>query len=287
MGKIIVQSKAKVNLSLDILGVRDNGYHEVLMIIQTIPLYDMISITTEKSTTPSIEVISNKTTLPTDSKNHAYKAAKLLMDKVGITDRIQINIKKRIPIGGGLGGGSANAASVLKGLNKLYKLGISIEDLADMSKVIGSDVPAQVYGGCVLAKGTGTDVSPLPSLKNGYMLLVNPGVFVSTEKVYHSYDSMNIPKDAHPDTDFLINCLKQGDFHSFAKNMKNVLEYPVLESKSKIRNLKQEMMQTGALGTMMTGSGSSIFSLFDDVKKAYDALYHFRNQHYFAVLINF
>ncbi len=286
MGIIVVKSKAKVNLSLDILGLRDDGYHEVLMIVQTIPLYDMITITTEKSTAAAVELACNKKTLPTDSRNLAYKAAKMLMDKAGINDRIQINIKKRIPIGGGLGGGSSNAAAVLKGLNALYNLGMSTEELADMSKALGSDVPALVYGGCVLAKGTGTDVTPLPPLKKGYMLLVNPGVFVSTEKVYQKYDTMHIPKDAHPDTNQLIKFLRQGDLHAFAKNMKNVLEHPVLESKSKVRNLKQEMMQTGALGTMMTGSGSSIFSLFDDIKKAYAALEHFRKQHYFAVLIN-
>jgi 4-diphosphocytidyl-2-C-methyl-D-erythritol kinase len=286
MGNIIVKSKAKVNLSLDILGTRNDGYHEVLMIVQTIPLYDMITISTEKSDTPSIELTCNKKTLPTDSRNLAYKAAEMLMNKAGITDKVKININTRIPVGGGLGGGSSKAASVLTGLNTLYKLGFSTEQLAEMSKPLGSDVPALVYGGCVLAKGTGTEVSPLPPLNKGYMLVVNPGVFVSTEKVYGKYDTMHIPKEAHPDTDLLIKLLKQGDLHAFARNMKNVLEYPVLDSKSKIKKLKQEMMQTGALGTMMTGSGSSIFSLFDDIKEAYAALEHFRKQHYFAVLIN-
>lgn len=286
MGEIVVKSEAKVNLSLDILGTRADGYHEVEMIIQTIPLYDMITICTEKSDKPSIILSCNKATLPNDSKNLAYRAAELLMDKAGIKDCINISINKRIPIGGGLGGGSSNAAAVLNGLNKLYKLGITKEKLAEMGKVLGSDVPALIHGGCVLAKGTGTELSPLPPLNKGFMLLVNPGVFVSTERTYKLYDEMDIPECAHPDNKLLINALRKGDLNTFARNMKNVLEYPVLSSKAKVQQLKNELLNTECLGAMMSGSGSSVFALYDNIKKAYSALEHFRKQHYFAVLIN-
>ncbi len=285
MNSITLKSEAKVNFSLDILGKKDGGYHEVLLIMQTIPLYDVITIKKEKSTVPSVKINCSKKSIPVDNKNLAYKAAVMLMEHADIKDSITIDIQKRIPIGGGLGGGSSNAAAVFNGINSLYNLGYSKEKLADISKSIGSDIPGLIYGGCVLAKGTGTEVSQLTPLKNGFLLLVNPGISISTEKIYKKYDSMEIPEEAHPDTNLLIKSLEKGDLYTLAKNMKNVLEYPVMDSKPNVKNLKIELYSTNCLGALMSGSGSSVFAIYNNKKEAHNALDYFRNQHYFSVLV--
>lgn len=284
MDKIIVKSKAKVNLSLDILGLREDGYHEVKMIIQTIPLYDLMTIEREKSNHPEIEISSSLKSLVVDERNHAYKACKKIMEEAGIKDKIKIHIRKTIPMGGGVGGSSANAATVFTAINKLYKLGYSKEELSQMSRPIGSDVAAQIYGGCVLAEGRGTDLRPITPLRGVFMLLVNPQVYTSTRKVYSDFDKMLIPEDAHPNIDEIIELIRTRQIKEFARKMKNVLEIPVFENKEKIKILKDEMKKP-ALGAMMTGSGSSVFSLYEDESLASKMSNYYRQKGFFAILM--
>lgn len=285
MDKIIVKSEAKVNLSLDILGLRDDGYHEVKMIIQTIPLYDLITIEREKSSQPEIEITSSVKSLATNEKNHAYRACQKIMEEAGIKDRIKIHIRKTIPIGGGLGGSSANAATVFKSINTLYELNYSKEELALMSRTIGSDVAAQIYGGCVLAEGRGTDLRPIAPLKDVYMLIVNPRIYISTKKAYKDYDKIQIPDNARPNIDHIIKHLEENKVKKFAKEMKNVLEIPVFSKKEKIKSLKESLKEAPSLGAMMTGSGSSLFSLYEEESQALKKLAAFRKKKYFAVLL--
>lgn len=290
----MVIANAKVNLSIDVLGVRpEDGYHLVRMIMQQIPLHDRLfffigkkaDILPETTQIDSqISLACNSKRLPLNEKNLVYKAAKLILADQNISDPISIYIEKHIPAGGGLGGGSADAAGVLLGLNKIFALGKTIPELHEYGKKLGSDVPFMISGGAGLAEGTGTDLTPLPPLKKGYLLLVNPNIFLSTELVYKTLDEMNVPQESHPDTDLLLKALSQQDFYTFAKNMKNVLEIPAFKIKPEVGQLKEDILQRGATGAMMSGSGATVFGLYDDEEKAKNAMTHYREQRFFSTV---
>ena len=288
----MVLANAKVNLSIDVLGVRpDNGYHIVKMIMQQIPLHDrLFFFIGEKAQyfpnkTPidnQISLACNTRRLPLNEKNLVYKAARLLLDDYKITDPVTVYIDKHIPSGGGLGGGSADAAAVLKAINKIFVLGLNNSQLHEYGKKLGSDVPFMIDGGAGLAEGTGTDLSSLTSLKKGYLLLVNPNIFLSTELVYKTLDEMDLPEEAHPDTDLLLKALEEQDFYTFAKNMKNVLEVPAFKLQPDVGLLKQDIAQRGAVGAMMSGSGATVFGLYDDENKAKEAMAYYRSRKFFS-----
>ncbi len=290
-GEMVV-ANAKVNLSIDVLGVRpEDGYHLVKMIMQQIPLHDRLfffvgekaDILPDTTAIDSqISLACNSRRLPLNEKNLVYKAAKLILDQHGITDPLSIYIEKHIPAGGGLGGGSADAAGVLLGLNRIFSFSHTLPELYDFGKKLGSDVPFMISGGAGLAEGTGTDLTRLNPLRKGYLLLVNPNIFLSTELVYKTLDEMDVPPEAHPDTDLLLDALKNQDFYTFVKNMKNVLELPAFKIKPEIGALKNDILQRGAVGAMMSGSGATVFGLYDNQQKAWEAMSYYRSQNFFS-----
>lgn len=292
-GKLSI-ANAKINLSIDVLGIKpENGYHLVEMIMQQIPLYDRIFFFLGRNadilpnTTPIDEQISlacNARRLPLNEKNLVYKAAQLMTERYGINDKMSIYIEKHIPSGGGLGGGSADGAAVLRGLNSLYTLGATMDELEEIAKGLGSDVPFMIRGGAALAQGTGTDLSKLRPMKKGWLLLVNPNIFLSTEKVYKALDETEIPADAHPDTKLLINALETQDLHLFAANMKNVLELAAFQLCPQIGALKESILEQGAIGAMMSGSGATVFGIFEEEAAAKKAMDFYREQRMFSTV---
>ncbi|GAB6085625.1 4-(cytidine 5'-diphospho)-2-C-methyl-D-erythritol kinase [Alkaliphilus crotonatoxidans] len=271
MQRIQLKSRAKINLSLDVLSKRPDGYHEVQMIMQQIDLFDTITITERKDN--DITVRSNCEYIPKDSGNIAYQAAQILRRQFEIQQGVDIYIEKNIPVAAGLAGGSSNAAAVLKGLNRLWRLGLTTEDMMKMGVKIGADVPFCVLGGAAYGTGIGEELTPIEGLKNLWMVIAKPAISVSTAEVY---GQLNLSKmKDRPDTMMLLNFIECGDVVGLAKNMKNVLE-TVTESKYPIiKEIKSKMMEYNALGSMMTGSGPTVFGIyksFERAKSAYENL---------------
>ncbi len=293
-GKLAL-ANAKINLSIDVLGIRESdGYHLVRMIMQQIPLYDRLFfflgedgklLPESTRIDDNISLACNMRKLPLNEKNLVYRAARQLFDLFKETfeyEKLTIYIEKHIPSGGGLGGGSADGAAVLRAINNIYTLGMSLDQLEEQAKKLGSDVPFMIRGGAGLAEGTGTDLSKLRPLKKGTLLLVNPNKFLSTERVYATLDAMEIPASAHPDTELLIHALEAQDLRLFAENMKNVLEEASIRLCPQIGELKADILAAGALGAMMSGSGSTVFGLFEDPELAQEAMKTFRSRGLFA-----
>ncbi len=266
MDRIDVVSNAKINLTLDVLKKRDDGYHELKMIMQTVSLCDCINI---KKTEKGIWLKSNLKYLPTDRRNIAYAAAELFLEKAGITDGIAINMKKNIPVAAGLAGGSGNAAAVLTGLNKMYDNPFGQKELLEMGGQLGSDVPFCIMGGCALCEGRGEVLTPLPDLPVTTFLLVKPPIHISTAAVYGNLRADKLTE--HPDTDGAIEAIRNGDKDALAVRMFNVLETVTARENKIIGKLKQEMIELGAVGSVMSGSGPTVIGLFKDKKLANDA----------------
>ncbi len=266
MDELNVKAFAKINLSLDVLGTLPNGYHEVKMVMQTVSLYDSVEL---KKRDEGITLGCSLKFLPTNSDNLAYRAAQSFFDETGIKGGCDIYLKKHIPVGAGLAGGSSNAAAVLTGLNKLYNARLSQDKLCEMGAGLGADVPYCIIGGTRLAEGIGEKLSPLPPLPECYIVLVKPAFSISTKWVYENIDSC--PDIVHPPTDNLIKALHNEDIHSICNNMGNVLEdvsiahYPILTS------VKEDLISLGAIGSQMSGSGPTVFGIFDDAEKAENA----------------
>ena len=248
MNQLELKALAKINLGLDVLGKRENGYHDVRMIMQSIYLYDTIRI--EKTgADEGISLCSNLSYLPSDGNNIAYKAAQLLKEEFGIREGVRITLDKHIPVAAGLAGGSSNAAAVLFGMNRMFRLGLSQKELMDRGVKLGADVPYCIMRGTVLAEGIGEELTRLPAMPKCTVLIAKPPVSVSTKTVYEALDAEEIPK--HPDIDGIIKGLEEGDLRQIACSMGNVL-------------IKQEMLEAGAIGAMMSGSGPTVFGLFEN-----------------------
>ena len=261
---VTLKALAKINLGLDVLGKRENGYHDVRMVMQTIYLYD--NVTMEKTEEAGIQLECNLFYLPVDESNIAYKAAKLLMDEFDIKEGVHIVLDKHIPVAAGLAGGSANAAAVLVGMNRLFSLGLTQEELMERGVSLGADVPYCVMRGTVLAEGIGEVLTPLPPLPKCCVLIAKPGISVSTKTVYEKLDSQEI--EEHPDIDGILEGLKQGDLLKVASSMGNVLETVTIGDYPVIEQIKDVMKEAGALNAMMSGSGPTVFGIFDDRSKA-------------------
>lgn len=259
MNQIELKALAKINLGLDVLGRRDNGYHDVSMIMQTIYLYDTVRI--EKTFGPGIQVMTNLSFLPVNEDNIAYKAAKLLIEEFGIENGVKIVLHKHIPVAAGLAGGSSNAAAVLFGMNRLFRLGLSQEELMERGVTLGADVPYCIMRGTVLAEGIGEKLRRLPPMPKCTVLIAKPPVSVSTKAVYEALDSKAIGQ--HPDIQGIIDGLEQKSLLKIASSMGNVLESVTIPMCPVIETIKQEMMSGGALGAMMSGSGPTVFGLFE------------------------
>lgn len=264
MKEIKLRALAKINLGLDVVRKREDGYHEVRMIMQTIRLYDQIRLTiTEK---PGIFVKTNLFYLPVNEDNLVYKSAKILKDEFGIKKGIAIDLKKFIPVAAGMAGGSSDAAAVLVGMNRLFSLGLSKEELMKRGVGIGADVPYCIMRGTALAEGIGEILTPLPPMQGCHVLIAKPGIHVSTKFVYSALKANELKE--HPDIDGQIKALEAGDLRQLAQKMGNVLETVTMPEYPVIGEIKKVMMAGGAIGAMMSGSGPTVFGLFEDEKKA-------------------
>ncbi len=284
---ISLKALAKINLGLDVVRRREDGYHEVRMIMQTIQLYDRLDI--KRTQEPGIQIQTNLSFLPVNENNLIYKAAKLLMDEFSITDGVSVKLDKRIPVAAGMAGGSTDAAAMLIGVNRLFSLGLTKRQLMERGVQIGADVPYCIMRGTALAEGIGEALSPLPPMVKCPVLIAKPSISVSTKFVYQNLklDDTTI----HPDIDRLIDDIKAKNLHDIAAHMGNVLETVTIPNYPVIDEIKKHMLSNGAVGAMMSGSGTTVFGLFDDedtAKKAYKAMRssHLARQVYLTSVYN-
>lgn len=260
MKKIEKKAYAKINLSLDVLKKREDNYHDLSMIMQKIELHDKLII--EETLDKKIVIFSNNKNIPLDSKNIVYKISYTIIKKFKIEKGLKIYIEKNIPIASGLAGGSTDAATTLKILNEMWNLNLSINEMVDISKNIGADIPFFFYDNTALAEGIGEKITPLTSFTDRYILLVNPGISIDTGFVYSKLELNS--KLFHPDNGKLINYIKNGDTLGLAENMINVLESVTAKKFPVIEEIKKELKDKNALGSMMSGSGATVFGIFDN-----------------------
>ncbi|ROR23631.1 4-diphosphocytidyl-2-C-methyl-D-erythritol kinase [Mobilisporobacter senegalensis] len=272
MNVIKLRAYAKINLGLDVVGKREDGYHEVRMIMQTINLYDQISM--KKISDSGIYLKTNLHYLPVNEKNLVYRAAKLLKDEFNIKHGVDIKLDKRIPVAAGMAGGSSDAAAALVGMNKLFNLGLSKKELMERGVKLGADVPYCILRGTALSEGIGEILTPLAPAPECYVLIAKPGINVSTKFVYGNLNITEIKE--HPDIDGMIDNISNGDLYGLTNKLGNVLETVTIKEHPVIDTIKQEMIKYGALGSIMSGSGPTVFGLFDNKKKAQEAFYHMK-----------
>lgn len=270
MERIRVKARSKINLSLDIKGLMDNGYHEVEMIMQSINLYDRIFITKKQD---GFSMSSSSSDVPLDGRNIIYKTWALMKERFMIESGIDVFLEKNIPIAAGMAGGSADSAAMIMGINELFDLKLNLDDMKQISYELGSDIAFCFEGGTQLATGRGIDLEKLPNMTDEYRLLIcKPNAFVSTKKVYKKYDSITDQIDIKnkPNNETLIKALKENDSEKIFISMGNVLE-PVTSTFVKdIDKIKKTMKKYGAFSSMMTGSGPTVFGFFkdyNDIKK--------------------
>lgn len=259
-----LRAYAKINLGLDVLRRREDGYHDVKMIMQTIQMYDMLEM--EKSEQPGIHLTTNLSYIPVNENNLVYKAVKLLMDQYRIEEGITISLNKFIPVAAGMAGGSSDAAAALVGVNRMFQLGLTRQQLMELGVKIGADVPYCVMRGTALAEGIGEKLTALPPMPQCYVLIGKPGISVSTKFVY---TNLNLGPDTHhPDIDGMIQALQDGDLYGITDRMENVLESVTIPAYPVIETIKDHMKVHGAVNAMMSGSGPTVFGIFDDKEKA-------------------
>ena len=265
------KAAAKINLAIDVLRKRPDGYHDVSMIMQSVALYDTITVRALKG---EIRVTSNTDKIPVDKGNIAYKAAEYLKTKYNVKEGVLINIDKTIPVAAGLAGGSTDAALTLKLLNKAWNLRLSKGELLDAGKKLGSDVPFCIQGGTALAEGLGDKLTSLSGFPDCTILLAKPSVSISTKEVYEGLVLESITE--RPDIKDMISCIDKGDLKGIAANMCNVLETVTIRKCPQISELKEKLVEYGALGSMMSGSGPTVFGIFKDNTDAYNAYDHIK-----------
>ena len=261
--RAMARSFAKINLTLDITGKRDDGYHNIKTIMQSVNLTDAVIVDKVRE---EIKVTTNKKFLPTNNKNIAYKAAELFFEETGIAGGAKIFIHKNIPVAAGLAGGSGNGAAVLASLNILYDKPLSDEDLLKISAKLGADVAYCLTMGTQLAEGIGEILTPIKPLQKQYILMVTPPIGISTPWVYEQFD--NSPKEISPDTDAMISAIENNDYEKICASLSNTFETVVMKEHPVIGGIKQKLLLNGANGAVMSGSGSTVFGFFDEYKKA-------------------
>ena len=271
---MLVKAYGKINISLDIVGKREDGYHLLKMIMQNVDLYDSMSF---EKCNKGINITCNKPYIPTDERNLVYKAAKLFMDTYDIKEGINIYLKKNIPVAAGMAGGSADAAAVFKALTQVFKIDVDDNELMNLGVKIGADVPYCIMGGTALCEGIGEIITPLAPFKNHILVLVKPNFGVSTKEVYKNLDISKIFK--HPDTEELIKAMEEERLEDVCHNMKNLLENVTLRKYPVLKRIKEDMIKMGAMGSMMSGSGPTIFAFFDDMLKAQRCYDKFKTQY--------
>ena len=271
MDEITLKALAKINLGLDVTGRREDGYHEVRMIMQTIHLYDRLDI--RKTKESGIRIRTNLSFLPVNESNLVYKAAQLLMEEFDITEGVEVNLTKRIPVAAGMAGGSTDGAAMLYGMNQLYDLGLSRKELMERGLKLGADVPYCLMRGTALAAGIGEKLTQLPPMVKCPVLIAKPPISVSTKFVYQ-----NLKLDEHtmhPDIDALVQDIRNKDLYGVCAHMGNVLESVTIPEYPVIDQIKEQMLHSGAKAAMMSGSGPTVFGLFEDeevAQKAFEAV---------------
>ena len=261
-----LKAYGKINLGLDVLRRRDDGYHEVRMIMQTVGIYDRIDLIYKE--TPGITVETNLYYLPDNENNLVYNAAKLLMDEFHVQKGVHIRLRKYIPVAAGMAGGSSDAAAVLFGVNKMFSLGLTTEQLMDRGVKIGADVPYCVMRGTALSEGIGEILTPLPVPPQCQVLIAKPGISVSTKFVYENLHANELRPEQHPDIDGMMEAIKQKDLYGIADRFGNVLENVTIPAYPVIQEIKDLMLEQGAIGALMSGSGPTVFGLFTNPKAA-------------------
>lgn len=270
MNEYQMKAYAKINLGLDVVGRLENGYHEVKMVMQTVGIYDELFFTRTQS---GITVTCDAGELPTGEGNLIYKAAKLMMDHFQIQEGVRIDLHKNIPIAAGMAGGSTDAAATMKGMNRLFDLGAGLKELMELGVAIGADVPYCILGGTALAEGIGEKLRALPPAPDCFLLVAKPDINVSTKFVYEHLDAEEIHK--HPDIDGMVQAIEQGSLQGIIERMDNVLESVTIKAYPIIDTIKVRMKELGAVGSLMSGSGPTVFGIFlseDRVNEAYRQL---------------
>lgn len=268
-----LRAYGKINLALDVLRKREDGYHDVRMIMQTVGIYDQIDLRRKEK--PGITVETNLSYLPVNENNLVYQAAGLLMKEFQIKEGLHIRLKKFLPVAAGMAGGSSDAATVLYGVNKMFHLGLSREELMERGVKIGADVPYCLLRGTALSEGIGEKLTPLPPMPQCQVLIAKPGISVSTRYVYENLHANSLTPEQHPDIDCMVEAIRNRNLYQVAGCFGNVLELVTEEKYPVIGQLKQAMKDTGALNALMSGSGPTVFGLYADprtARKAYEEL---------------
>ena len=264
MDRINLKAMGKINLALDVLGRRENGYHDVRMVMQSVQIFDRLLI--EKSRDAGIRVKTNRSYLPTDENNLVYQAAKLLIDEFGITEGVNIDLKKFLPVAAGMAGGSSDAAAVLFGMNRMFRLGLTQEELMKRGLLIGADIPFCIMRGTVLAEGIGEILTPLAPVPQCHVLIAKPPISISTKTIYERIDTKGV--DVHPDIDGMLRAIAENDLKGVASCLGNVLEQVTREDCPLIKQIEETMLSHGAIGAAMSGSGPTVFGLFEEEENA-------------------
>ena len=260
---VTVEANAKINLTLDILGKRPDGYHEVAMVMQTVGLHDTLTLEKREQ---GISLNINVPWLKADEKNLAWRAAALVQEEFGLTGGVHIELTKRIPVAAGLAGGSADAAAVLKGMSELYGLNLSDNKFCELGAKLGSDIPFCLLGGTMLATGRGEVLKRLPDMPETWVVLVKPRISVSTAWAYQNYDEQGAER--HPDNEAIQKEIARGNRKGVAKLLCNVLESVTINKYDVIERYKQMMLAKGAMASMMSGSGPTVFALAKNREQA-------------------
>ena len=264
MRELKLKAKAKINLGLDVVRKREDGYHEVRMIMQMINLYDKITL--RKKTEPGITVTANLSYLPVNEDNLVYRAAKLLMDEFQVDGGLEIELQKYIPVAAGMAGGSTDAAAVMVGVNRIFQLGLNKKQLMERGVKIGADVPFCIMRGTALAEGIGEELTPLPAMPHCSLVIAKPKIHVSTKFVYGNLKVKELTE--HPDIDGQVQALRENNLEQLVARMGNVLETVTIPAYPVIDEIKHTMMKYGAMGAMMSGSGPTVFGIFEKEDKA-------------------
>ena len=273
MERISINAMAKINLGLDVLRRRENGYHDVKMIMQTVNIYDTLDFV--KLQESKIVVKTDTTELPTDENNLIYKAAKLLFEKCGVIEGVEITLTKRIPIAAGMAGGSTDAAAALVGINTLFDLNLSMDELKEIGVKIGADVPYCIEGGTALSEGIGEILTKLPDAPDCFVVVAKPEISVSTKYVYENLHANELKY--HPDIDGMVEAIRENDLDGVCKRMENVLETVTETKYPVISELKKLLKDAGAENSLMSGSGPTVFAIFKEEEIANRALEAVKN----------
>ncbi len=271
MNEFYMKAFAKINLGLDVISKLPNGYHEVKMIMQSLAICDELFFTKIPA---GITMTCDDAELPTDENNLVYRAASLMFDEYHIPGGVSIHLKKNIPIAAGMAGGSTDAAAVMKGINEFFQLNIPLQELMELGVRIGADVPYCIMGGTTLAEGIGEKLTPLPPMPKCLVLVVKPDINVSTKFVYEHLDAEGVAH--HPDIDGMIDAIHAGSLQGIMDKMGNVLETVTIPAHPVIDTIKDKMTELGALKTLMSGSGPTVFGFFTKENDAAKAFTHLK-----------